>query len=60
MEKERRLIMWDKEKFFLMPPVALWRLSIDYSKGKIADYKPSQNVPSIHLIGNETTSFLLN
>lgn len=52
--------MWDKEKFFLMPPVALWRLSIDYSKGKIADYKPSQNVPSIHLIGNETTSFLLN
>lgn len=52
--------MWDKEKFFLMSPVALWHLCIDYTKGKIADYKPSQNAPSIHLIGNEKMSLLVN
>lgn len=52
--------MWDKGKFFLMSPVALWHLCVDYTKGKIAEYKPSQNAPSIHLIGNEKTSFLVN
>lgn len=52
--------MWDKGKFFLMSPVALWHLCVDYTKGKIAEYKPSQNAPSIHLIGNEKTGFLVN
>lgn len=52
--------MWEKEKFFLMSPVALWHLCIDYTKGKTVDYKPSWSTPSIHLIGNEKTSLLVN
>lgn len=60
MEIERQLIMWDKEEFLLMSPVALWHFCIDYNKGKIVDYEPSQNAPSIHLIRNEKTSLLVN
>jgi len=52
--------MWDREKFFLMSPVALWHLCIDYTKGKIIDHKPSQNALSVHLNGNEKTSLLVN
>lgn len=43
-----------------MSPVALWHLCIDCTEGKIVDYTPSQNAPSIHLIVNEKTSLLVN